>query len=209
MRAKIPFATLVRHYPEITEGLYIAGDFDIETELVLRYGELTPIYQEPSYLKAWIAQVGRQLKWSIDKMYQVTQLEYNPIENYDRKEDTTEDTSATGMNSFKQGAITETETSSYGSSDENTVAAFNSASYQPSEKLSRSGEDTRTNNLSKGEDVTNTSDTGKLVRESRVHGNIGVTTTQQMMEAEIKIAEANYIEKVCSMYANLLFIQIW
>lgn len=209
MRVNIPFATLVRNYPEITDGLYIAGDFDIADELVLRYGEMTPIYQDPVFLRAWIKHIAKQLKWGIDKLYAITQLEYNPIENYDRKEDTIEDSSATGSNSFKQGTITETETSSYGSADENTVAAFNSDTYQPSEKLSRSGEDTRTNNLSKAEDVTNTSDTGKLVRDSRVHGNIGVTTTQQMMEAEIKIAEANYIEKVCSMYANLLFIQIW
>lgn len=209
MRAKIPFATLVRHYPEITEGLYIAGDFDIETELVLRYGEMTPIYQEPSYLKAWIAQVGRQLKWSIDKLYAVTQLEYNPIENYDRKEETTEDSSATGTNSFKQGTITETNTTRYGSTDENTVAAFNSDSYQPSEKLTRGGDDTTNSEITHGLDSTNTSNTGKLIRDSRVHGNIGVTTTQQMMEAEIKIAEANYIETVCNMYADLIFIQIW
>lgn len=209
MRVNIPFASLVRNFPEITEGLYIAGDFDIADELVLRYGDMTPIYQDPVFLRAWITHIAKQLKWSIDKLYSITQLEYNPIENYDRKEVTTEDTSTTGMNTFKQGQITETETSTYGSADENTVAAFNSSNYQPSEKLSRSGEDTRTNNLSKGEDLTNTSDTGKLVRDSRVHGNIGVTTSQQMMEAEMKIAESNYIEKVCSMYANLLFIQIW
>lgn len=209
MRVNIPFASLVRNFPEITEGLYIAGDFNIADELVLRYGDMTPIYQDPIFLRTWITHIAKQLKWSIDKLYAITQLEYNPIENYDRKEDTIEDTSSIGTNSFKQGAITETETSSYGSADENTVAAFNASSYQPSEKLSRSGEDTRTNNLSKGEDLTNTSDTGKLVRDSRVHGNIGVTTTQQMMEAEIKIAETNYIEKVCHMYANLLFIQIW
>ena len=227
MRINIPFAALVEHDPTILNQFYIAGDFNIGEEIVLRYGDLTPVYQNPDYLKRWIAQLGKQLKWSIDKLYAVTLLEYNPIENYDRKEITKEDRDTNRDTDFQKGSISVNGTQSHGDinisgtngyTDENTVAAFNSSTYQPSEHLSHTGtdsqhttqgQDANTESTSFGKDTENEKGTDNFTRDSRTHGNIGVTTTQKMMQEEIEIAMQNYIDSVCKLYADLLFIQIW
>lgn len=204
--------------------MYIAGDFDIKEAFLVRFGELTPIYQQPDLLKLAVSNVAKSLKWAIDKLYNVTLLEYNPIENYDRTESWTDTADDDTDNSKTYGDQTINNTSKVGdvttkpnTVTERKVSAFNETSYQPSEQETHTGSvteshgtDTDSSTTKKGDDTEHTDFISTRKHDGHVHGNIGVTTTQQMMESEIDLVyKNNYIDSVCQMYAERLLINIW
>ena len=144
-----------------------------------------------------------QYKWTklIDNVYAQT---YNPLENYDRQEDTSltyegSENVTRNVDSDRKTkgttADTRNDTSSANSSSQKNVFAFDSAEASPSD--SDSGTTTATGTGSSNSTVDN-SDTEKRteteghsftdrknVTASRIHGNIGVTTSQQMLESEV------------------------
>lgn len=101
------------------------------------------------------------------KLYNTTKLEYNPIENYDRNETWTDSgTTADTANS--------TTTTDSNSNNVNSATAFNSDSFKDTDKAVLSAEGTSVV-------TSNNSGTNNTLHNGRVHGNIGVTTSQQMI----------------------------
>lgn len=103
MRTIIPIATLYDYDNSIFNDIYVKGlskDQLIE-HFLLSYGDLTPVYHDPKYLRRHVTSVARSLQWTIDHLWEVTQLEYNPIENYDRIESWTD----TGGGTFQKGKV--------------------------------------------------------------------------------------------------------
>lgn len=150
-----------------------------------------------------------QYKWSklIDNVYAQT---YNPIENYDRQEDTS--LSYEGAENVTRNvdsdrkvkgttADTRNDSSTAESNSQKNVFAFDSSEASPSD--SDSGRTTATGTGSSNSTVDNsdvekrTETEGhsftnrKNVTASRIHGNVGVTTNQQMMTAELEFRLKN------------------
>lgn len=169
-----------------------------------------------------------QYKWGklIDNVYAQT---YNPIENYDRQEDTS--LSYEGSENVTRNvdsdrkikgttADTRNDTSSANSSSQKNVFAFDSAEASPSD--SDSGTTTATGTGSSNSTVDN-SDTEKRteteghsftnrknVTASRIHGNVGVTTNQQMMTSELEFRLKNdFFNTVYEDIANTLLKPIY
>lgn len=224
MRTLIPLMSLYQWDNSILDGLYISGDFDIKESFLLRFGEMTPIYQQPELLKLAVTNVAKSLKWSIDRLYNVTLLEYNPIENYDRIEkgtDITDDTTDNTQNIGSQTVTSENQigatTTTPSTTTETKVSAFNESEYQPSEQTKNTGsvteshdKDTGTTTTTKNPDVQHMKYNRKYDHDLRIHGNIGVTTSQLMVESEIDlVTKNNYIDAVCQMYAERLLINVW
>lgn len=142
-------------------------------------------------------------KWGklLDNVYSQT---YNPIENYDRKEDSSiayegSENVTRNVDSDRKvkgtTADTRNDTSTAESNSQKNVFAFDSSEASPSD--SDSGKTTATGTGSSNSTVDN-SDTEKRteteghsftdrknVTTSNIHGNIGVTTSQQMLESEV------------------------
>lgn len=224
MRTLIPLISLYQWDNSILDGMYISGDFDIKESFLLRFGEMTPIYQKPDLLKLAVANVAKSLKWSIDRLYNVTLLEYNPIENYNRIEngiDTTDDTTDNTQNIGSQTVTSENQigatTTTPNTTTETKVSAFNESEYQPSEQTKNTGnvteshdKDTGTTTTTKNPDVQHMKYNRKYDHNLIIHGNIGVTTSQEMMKSEINlVTKNNYIDDVCQMYAERLLINVW
>lgn len=113
------------------------------------------------------------LRWS--KLWATMQYEYNPIENYSMTEQMTNDET-----SIVYGRIdTLAQVKNTTDTDTNEVQGFDSSQYKPSDRYTsaHTGTDTDTNTQS-GEDTHTRNYT--LTRS----GNIGVTTSQQMIESE-------------------------
>lgn len=169
-----------------------------------------------------------QYKWSklIENVYSQT---YNPVENYDRQEDTS--LSYEGSENVTRNidsdrkvkgttADTRNDTSSANSSSQKNVFAFDSAEASPSD--SDSGTTTATGTGSSNSTVDN-SDTEKRteteghsftnrknVTASRIHGNIGVTTSQQMLESEVILRNKyDFFNTVYEDIANTLLKPIY
>lgn len=147
-----------------------------------------------------------------NKVYELENLEYNPIENYDRFEDEVEkvaekkneneQTGSTG-NTLNIGNNANNNTDTQNSDTVNRVAGFNSNDLAPQSQSENNtmniGRGTQqTSNLSKGNATEMTNRNGinnqSRNRSSRIHGNIGVTTTQQMMQQQLDILPKVHID---------------
>lgn len=96
-----------------------------------------------------------------NKVYKLTTIEYQPIENYDRYEDIEDNGSTSGTS--------------------NSNSNSNSYEYPMESPLKKPVAS------SDGNGTANSSATSQNTRKAHIHGNIGVTTSQQMLESEINL----------------------
>lgn len=171
------------------------------------FAEVYPIEDRYYYLQAIMSRYYYKWDKLIDNVYAQT---YNPIENYDRQEDTSlsyegSENVTRNVDSDRKTkgttADTRNDTSSANSSSQKNVFAFDSAEASPSD--SDSGTTTATGTGSSNSTVDNsdvekrTETEGhsftnrKNVTASRIHGNVGVTTNQQMMTSELEFRLKN------------------
>ena len=153
-------------------------------------------------------------KWN--KLYNVLNSEYNPIENYNRVENTT--INNTGNETTNEN-INNTEVLTGGHTNNNTnenthkVSAFNDENFSnDSNDVNNSTDEFIYNNETKTNTGTNTSsknNTGTNETHSTISGNIGVTTTQQMIVSEIELRKYNLVNEFYSDLDNLLTIGIY
>lgn len=131
-----------------------------------------------------------------DMLYKTMYLEYNPISNYDMTE--TEQTNGTRHDTTKR------ETTANNSSDSNTntnTFGFNSAESVPSDNtILNSNVVTNGTEADIAEGNTNTDRTLKRT------GNIGVTTSQQMIESERNIWIWDYFKTIYKNVNEILTI---
>lgn len=153
-------------------------------------------------------------KWN--KLYNVLNSEYNPIENYNRVENTT--INNTGNETTNEN-INNSEVLTGGHINNNTnenthkVSAFNDENFSnDSNDVNNSTDEFIYNNETKTNTATNTSsknNTGTNETHSTISGNIGVTTTQQMIVSEIELRKYNIVNEFYSDLDNLLTIGIY
>lgn len=150
-------------------------------------------------------------KWS--RLYAVMESEYNPVQNYNMTEEETPNLTHTETPNITRGKTTTNKISvtvTGGNSQDDSVYGFNSSSAVPTGKVTGTNSSTTTANAN--DNVTTdsetetgtrtTTDTGK--RTLTRSGNIGVTTTQQMLESEINLWEWNFFEQVFADVDNIL-----
>ena len=222
MRTIIPIATLYDYDNSIFNDIYVKGvsKEQLIEHFLLSYGNMTNKNKKNKNLRRHVTSVAKSLQWSIDHLWEVTQLEYNPIENYDRMENWTD----SGNGTFQKGKVDTEETfnkgsitTTFGKVSDSThkVAAFNSSTPEVAntDNTTDSGSDSQTfgadtshGSVTNGLDESTTNGT----HEGRIHGNIGVTTSQQMIQQEIDLTKAyNFLDEVCKLYADRLLIGVW
>lgn len=160
---------------------------------------------------------------SWQRLYTALTSEYNPINNYsmtERGEDTRTNTGTQITSGERSGTETETPNLTTTATGENNSSGglygFNSAESVPSDTTH--GTNTNTNTQS-GTVNTNTSDTTASTRtddltEKSVHtfersGNIGVTTSQQMIESEIELRKNQFYNIVFHDIINYVCLHVY
>ena len=158
-------------------------------EIIMECAELECLYPSIPFLKKAVGIWSATMQSSFARVWSAVNLEYNPIENYDRQEDET--TTGTRQHSGQDvttGSNSDTRTVSDSGSVQNKIAGFDASALvdHDSGTSSRNGTDSTTGTdrteLTHGEKIA---DAG--TRTSRIHGNIGVTTSQQMLESELDL----------------------
>lgn len=166
----------------IFDNLYLPTGVDREKmidTIIIESAELECIYPAPGFLKKAISLWSATRAMSWDRFYNATLLEYNPIENYDRQE--TETTTGNREHSGKDTSVLSAQSST---NELNKTAGFDSINLVDKESTIASGTESNSNELTHGEKIA---DVGS--RTLRVHGNIGVTTSQAMLESELDISK--------------------
>ena len=85
--------TMFNYYPTIFDDLVIPAQMDKELlidNILLELSEFEVLYNDPDFLKFAIGRWSSKELSNWEKLYNTTILTYNPIENYNRTENTTD-----------------------------------------------------------------------------------------------------------------------
>ena len=195
MRATISILGLYNLNDTLFDDLVIPDDMDSDlliNNLVTELAELELIYSEFNFMKFMIGVWSRKELPTWERVYKASVKEYDPIENYDRIEEWNDkvDSNSAGNTSLNGSGTVQ-----------HDVAGFNSSAMVNSTK------DTTTENNT-GFSSDNSSSSG--YHTGRVHGNIGVTTSQQMLQSELDIApKLNVYDFIINSFKNRFCLQVY
>lgn len=218
-------------------------DADKLRETILYKGaEFEVLYGDPNFMKEMIGIWSDRWYATLDRWSKALAIEYNPLENYDRIESWTDagnrnknGSSATESTNAAYNHILndETQTDSghmssatstngtHSGSNEHTVSAYDSSTYQADNKDTDSSNDTNqsaTSNLTNNDrsingnttainnaaahsDVQNSeNEQNTSAHSGRVHGNIGVLTSQAMLQSELDISRFNLYDEAADLF---------
>lgn len=224
MRATLSILGLYQREPTLFDGLELPGSMNKDVlidNILYEAATLEAYYPDPNFMKFMIGRWSFMNRSVWQKLYDTTVLEYNPIFNYDRKEEWSENEQMLDKRTLTG---TERETSTDNSSgeirssgtvqSELNVSGYNESSYVPREQTIETP-DTLTSNTSETDRIVSIdkNDTENMdrkrdnIRTGRAFGNIGVTTTQQMIQQEretvlfnmYKVITDSFIERFCLM----------
>lgn len=138
------------------------------------------------------------------ELFKTMSYEYDPIANYDRKEEWT-DTRTPNLTTEDKGNFTNQPYQDVDIASENVYAYNNNSSPVPQLK----NELNRQYGLRSGSDGNKRTETGQEtnVHKGSLSGNIGVTTTQQMIDAQRNIVDIAFIKVVIRRLVEECFIQ--
>lgn len=169
---------------------------EIKMAILERCGTLLPVYTNSEMFKTFSDSFFKQRKNIISKLIDTTEFDYNPIANYDSTEEVTRKYDETTTNQNQTNGNSRRNTT-----QENNVSAYDSDVYQPKEKVVGTTNDNDSTNGS----GSGTSDITENLT-TRKRGNIGVTTTQQMIEAERKVVLFNVYNWIAIEFEQTFFI---
>lgn len=255
--------------------------------ILLEASEFEPVYADPYFLRDAISLWGRKHYRTFQKWVNALNIEYAPLENYDKDESwwdhsqtdndntrtldhqdkrtldtqdkrTLDTESKLTLDTENKRTLDTQDKETRDTSDENVfdktttteneVSAFDSSSYQAADKttvdedgtvtvngtgtdtfdhtgtdtLNNSGTETTDNTGTdtldhSGTDTVDYSGTIKdendvIVQSShggRIHGNIGVTTSQQMLQAELDISRWNIVQQITDLFVTEFCIMVY
>lgn len=188
---------------------------DVVNCILEKHGCTALAHPDPVWLKHYIGVWSKRRLYNWQKLYDTLNLEYNPIENYDRKEDIT-DTTQTDRTTAGKASGNNTEATTEKRTEDTTlkhdVSAENAADYQPDNRDITTGNSAVLSNRNIGT-TSETSGTEGItetyVHTNRTHGNIGVTTSQQMIEAERSLVRYSLIEEIAEDYRDAFCLDIY
>lgn len=289
MQSKLTIIGMYEYDPTLFDNLDLPTGIDsdvVRDEILLRSGDFETLYPNPDFLKLAIGHWSKKHYRTFDKWLTALNIEYDPLYNYDRTEEYTDERSGSSAKSgetgrtFSNGStenhadsenITDSESNtgertsdSVGNSTGHTtgstspaqttntktttVAAFDASTYQPKEQTtdaltlqvagsdssdtasstgssenekttasksgnsnrSSAGSNARTEN---GSDDLRTNETANnneiITHKARLFGNIGVTTSQQMLQSELDIARFNLFEQIADLFVSEFCLMIY
>ena len=190
--------------------------------ILMRTRELDILYPDFTYMKNRITIWSNKYQINWKKLYDTTVLEYNPIENYDRMEDWTDnddETSTSARDNTRNTTNTVKSTStnevmnSVNVTDQNT--AFNAGLTDHAKQITNgnTNENGNITNTETGKDTENENvnggRTGRHTRTGRAHGNIGVTTSQQMIQSERDLVVFNLYDVIAESFIENFCLMVY
>lgn len=203
--ATLPLIGLYNYDPTIFSGLHVPtaadldpsleyidnfpvlSDNDLIMELLMEIGEMTPVYPDANVLRQSITTWSRIWKPVWTKLWQTSIYKYNPIWNKDGSYTETRKGSNAGTGSM-----------TYGRTDTNNVTGYDTNNFSPN-----------TQNVAGGKDSSTTDGSYEETLKRTETGNIGVTTTQQMLKEEREAAVFNIYAYIIEAFKKRFCILVY
>lgn len=246
--AKITLLGMTRWMQESDDDLFGSlnlpegMDSDLLQDTILLHGaEFEVLYANPDVMKRMIGIWSAKWYHTFERWLRALNIDYDPLENYDRREEWTDvnssqrandasgansrmnshqDTEKSDAHSFNQNSAT----SKHGQTAEHKVSAYDASTYQPDSQDTLTNDNTDNSGASimqsAGGKTGSQSDQSMETRHDsgteregktglhsgRTHGNIGVTTSQQMLQAELDVARFSLYEQASDLFLTELCI---
>lgn len=152
----------------------------------------------------YIALYGKSHKYEYDKLVDTLSLEYNPIENYSMTERGT-DTRTPNITQTNKGVNTNTV-------GVDTSITTGKTTFDKSNSFINDTKTTNTGTNTDTQDINTTVTTAgneKIIHEFTRSGNIGVTTSQQMIESERQLAMFSAVDLFVKAIADIILIGVY
>lgn len=206
MFASLSILGLYEYNEDIFANLHLPEGVDADIlipEICTECSDFALLYPDYDFMKMLIGvwSTKEQRIWSA--MVESTELEYNPIENYDRQESIQRSITSSSTGS-STGSSSVTEQNSGTSTGSQT--AFNSDTFKDTGKTVSSGTGSTT---TQGSDSAQQSGTGTETVTSRVHGNIGVVTAQQMISGFREISNFSVYDFIVQSFKDRFCVQVY
>lgn len=190
LKAQLTLFALYNFVPDLFNNLTFPEGIDRGQALdaiLWECADLELVYSNPELIKRKMLSFSADYSYKWSQLYRSMHFEYNPIDNYDRTETFTEHSSASGSDSGTNG-MDSTQSSK----------AFNESAFSERDKSHDAGS---YNN--------STSGTGDISRTLRARGNIGVTTTDQMITGFRNTVNFKLYEIIAKDFLNTFCVGIY
>lgn len=179
----------------------------LKDNILLEFGELEILYPDPDFCKMAITAWAKKQKDVWQELFETMFYDYDPIENYYRKEHWTDD--------FTHGHKKDTDlihghkvTMDVQDTTTNSVTGYNGTNFSDRDKTVFENDDTETHS---GKDTTNETNSGKDsdVKDGYARGNIGVMSTQQMIQMQRETVAFNMYDTIMQEFKERFCIMIY
>jgi len=206
----------------VFENMQLPAGIDRDTligAIILRCQEFELLYSDPDFLITAVNVWSRKNYRTFDKWVKALDISYDPLFNYDRTEEYT-DTHAGKFNNSSTTNGTNGNTRTDNLTDTSDITnthsekAYNDSSYVGTTQDVVDQDETHTGTVTdNGNFNSNTGANGTddytNIHKARLFGNIGVTTSQQMLQSELDIARWNMYEHIADLFAQEFCIMVY
>lgn len=187
--------------------------------MLLRYGEFEVLYPNPDFFKVAVKAVSDSLQPTFKRWIKAWNIEYNPLYNFDRYEKQTDNTESKSelngeMHNNRSDSSDGIDNTNNGNTSTTSVTPYESDALHTQSQITDDGHDNRTIHSSGADksDSTNKS-TGNektdVNHDGHLYGNIGVTTSQQMLRDELDVSRWNIYDEIAKCFARELIIPVY
>lgn len=204
---------------------------DLLAAIISKGATFEALYADPEYFYLAVGYFWGRWSRTFTEWFNAFDIEYNPLDNYDRHEETTDitddagsetrsETSSSTHDANNTGTLNNTTNEDSETHSENKVSAFDGNDYVPHDKSDTTG----------GVDTTVAQTTGDVIDEessssiagntsnefnrefthnAHIWGNIGVVTSSKMLEEYIKTRSINLYNKCADVFCNEMTLKVY
>lgn len=209
MEATLSILGLYNYQPAIFDSLTIPMSVDRQTlidNITMEAAELELLFPNADILGRLIGNWSKTRLAAWNRMIGALDAEYSPIENTDRMESVTESYTRNLTESGQQ--TSDSENTSSGSNTTVMKKSSYNAGLEPTGEDAINSSDSSSNKQTANDSRLMGGNDERTI-ERRTHGNIGVTTNQQMVEAEIKLRQYDIYKLITNEFIDTFCIGVY
>lgn len=187
-------------------GMTLPTGMDKQTlidSIMLKGAEFEPIYSDADTLIYAIEAWSKKWKRTLEKWYNASVAQYNPLDSFERYEEWSDDKAGTRKD---VGSSSDVSASKSSGTSEGNKAAYDSASYSP---VDQTVDDNETDTSSASQTNNEGNSTESAIHVGREHGSEGAATPQSQIEAEWKVATLNLYDSAADLFLGELCIFVY
>lgn len=206
MFASLSIYGLYTYSDTIFDNLNVPTGLDknaLITQILTDCSDFALIYPNFEFMKMLIGVWSTKEQKIWENLYKSENIEYNPIENYDRNESITR-----VINSSAEGTSKGTAVNTSGDKGETTTGqtAYDSDTFKDTSRVKANS---NSNSQSINNETVENNSRGTETVINHTHGNIGVTTAQQMIEGFREVSKFCTYDYIVQSFKDRFCVQVF